>query len=91
MDVIAVRDVVLCDKDGRHELSVEIGRPFWTEENIEAACSVYIRGLMAAPLLIYGSDLLGALECALSFINAELRNLTGEKKVTWPDGEAYFD
>lgn len=90
MNVIAVRDLVLLDKDGRHKLSVEIGSPFWTEENIEAACSVFIRGLMAGPLLIYGSDLLGALECALGFMDAELRNLSDEKKVTWPGGEAYF-
>ncbi|HUW29652.1 MAG TPA: hypothetical protein VMV97_13685 [Sulfuriferula sp.] len=73
------------------ELRIEIGRPRWTEINVEAACPVFIYGLMDTTLTIYGSDLLSALECALGFVNSELSNLPSTKKILWPDGEPYFD
>ena len=73
------------------ELCIEIGCPRWKEVDIEAVCPVFIRGLMNAALDIYGSDLLSALECALGFVNSELKNLPSTSKVLWPDGESYFD
>ena len=73
------------------ELRIEIGRPRWTEADVEAVCPVFIRGLMGSALDIYGSDLLSALECALDFVNAELTNLDSAMKVMWPGGEPYFD
>jgi len=73
------------------QLSIEIGRPRWVEIDTEAACPVIVRGLMDAEINIYGSDLLNALECALSFVKAELSNLPSTKKVIWPDGESYLD
>jgi hypothetical protein len=46
---------------------------------------------MSKPIEIFGSDLLNALECALSFIKNELRNLPKNLSVQWPGGELYFD
>jgi len=90
---IVERKLLMADEaTGKQEaLCIEIGRPRWTEVDIEAACPVFIRGLMNSALDIYGSDLLSALECALSFVNSELKNLSPESKVLWPDGETYFD
>lgn len=73
------------------EIFIEIGRPRWTEPDIEATCPVFIRGLMNAPLDIFGSDLLNALECGLGFVNSELKNLPAGQQVQWPGGEFYFD
>jgi hypothetical protein len=75
----------------KQALCIEIGCPRWTEVDVEAVCPVFIRGLMDSALDIYGSDLLSALECALGFVNSELRNLSPARKVFWPDGESYFD
>ena len=90
LDPIATRELCLLHENGRSEVRIEIGAPRWVEKDIEAACSVYIRGLMRSPLEIYGSDLLSALECALSFVNAELKNVPERKVLAWSDGEPYF-
>ena len=92
-DKIVDRQLKLADEaTGVHtELSIEVGRPSWTEVDIEAVCPVFIRGWMNAPMDIYGSDLLNALECALRFVNSELSNISSPKKVLWPNGESYFD
>jgi hypothetical protein len=90
---IAERKLWLADETngGHADLRVEIGRPQWTEVNVEASCEVFIHGLMNSALNIYGSDLFNALECALGFVNSELKNITFPKKVLWPGGESYFD
>lgn len=90
---IVERQLKLADEvtGAQTELSVEVGRPLWTEEHIEAVCPVFIRGWMNAPMDIYGSDLLNALECALRFVNSELSNISSPKRVLWPNGESYFD
>ena len=92
-DKIAERKLYISDEttgDGT-EVCIEIGRPRWTEVDVEAICSVFIDGLMSKALDIYGADLLNALECALAFVDSELRNLGPTKKVQWPGGESYFD
>lgn len=92
-DKIVERNLSLSDEaaGAQTELRIEIGRPQWTEVDVQAVCPVFIRGLMNEALNIYGSDLLNALECALGFVNSELSNLSPTKKVLWPDGESYFD
>jgi hypothetical protein len=92
-DRIVERKLCLADEVAGIEtdLCIEIGRPEWKEIGIEAVCPVFINGLMSAPLNIYASDLLNALECALGFVNSELKNLPPTKKVLWPGGETYFD
>lgn len=73
------------------EVCIEIARPYWVEVDIQAACPVFIRGVMSKALDIYGADLLNALECALRLINSELENLPPGKQLQWPGGEPYFD
>lgn len=92
-DQIAERRLTLIDEATglQTPLCIQIGRPQWTEVDLEARCPVLIQGLMGAALDIYGSDLLNALECALSFVNTELSNISSPCKVLWPDGETYFD
>lgn len=92
-DKIAERKLSLADEGTakQTELRIEIGRPQWTEIDLEAVCPVFIHGLMDSPLNIYGSDLLSALECAIGFVKSELSNLPSTQKVLWPDGESYFD
>ena len=73
------------------DLYIEIGRPQWIIPEIEARCSVYIRGLMTELLDIFGSDLLNALECSLNFIENELKNHSKDWSIQWPGGELYFN
>lgn len=92
-DKIVERKLWLVDASAgsRIDLCIEIGRPRWTEPEVEAVCPVCIRGLMSEPLDIFGSDLLNALECGLDFVKAELKNLPESQSVQWPGGEPYFD
>lgn len=75
----------------RVDICIELGRPRWSEPEVEAICPVFIRGLMDEPLNIFGSDLLNALECGLDFVNAVLKNVPENQSVQWPGGESYFD
>lgn len=92
-DKIVERKLWLVDQaaSSQVDLCIEIGRPRWTEPEIEAVCPVYVRGLMNGPLDIFGSDLLNALECGLAFVNSELKNLPASQQILWPGGEPYFD
>jgi hypothetical protein len=92
-DKIVERKLWLVDltAGNRMDICIEIGRPQWSEPEIEAVCPVYIRGLMTKPLDIFGSDLFNALECGLNFVNTMLKNLPSNQAVKWPDGEPYFD
>jgi hypothetical protein len=92
-DKIVERKLWLVDSvsGGRLELCIEIGRPQWSENEVQATCPVCIRGLMSEPLNIHGSDLLNSLECGLSFVTTELKNLPANQSVQWPSGESYFD
>lgn len=92
-DKIVERKLWLVDRalGSRTDLCIEIGRPRWKEPEIEAVCSICIRGLMSKPLDIFGSDLLSALECGLAFIETELKNIPTGQEVQWPGGESYFD
>jgi hypothetical protein len=92
-DKIVERKLWLVDEvaGSQVDLGIEIGRPRWTEPEVEAVCPVYVRGLMNGPLDIFGSDLLNALECGLAFVNSELKNLPDNQMVQWPGGEPYFD
>jgi hypothetical protein len=91
-DKIVERQLWLADAiSGAHaEICIEIGRPCWTEPQVEAVCPVHIRGVMKGPIDVFGSDLLSALECALDFVRTELKSLPNSQ-VQWPGGESYFD
>jgi hypothetical protein len=93
MDCVIERKLWLVDTGtgAKVDLCIEIGRPRWTAPDHEAVCPVWIRGLMPAPLDIFGADLMNALECGLDFVKTELKSLPGNQSVQWPGGEAYFD
>lgn len=92
-DTIAERKLWLADlAAGTHtDIRVEIGRPRWTEPEIEAACTVFVEGLMSQPVDIFGADFLNALECALRFVDSEVKNVAANQQVQWPGGEPYGD
>jgi hypothetical protein len=92
-DVIAERTLLLVNSaDGvRQEITVQIGRPYWVEAGIEAACPVAILGLLDRRDDIRGVDLLNAIESALKFVHKYLSGREPELRVCWADGENYFD
>lgn len=86
------RKLWLVDEAGRRaDINIEIGSPQWETPDVLAVCSVYIRGMMSKPLNVFGGDLLGAVECSLSFVNQELRNIPAGHSIQWPGGEPYFE
>lgn len=92
-DIIAERKLWLADlQTGTHtNIRIEIGRPRWTEPETEAACSVFVEGLMSQPIDIFGADSINALECALRFVDSEVKSLADGQQVQWPGGEPYDD
>ena len=92
-DMIAERKLWLADlKAGTHkDIRIEIGRPRWTEPEVEAACSVFVEGLMSQPIDIFGADFINVLECALRFVDSEVKNVAEGQQVQWPGGEPYDD
>jgi hypothetical protein len=90
MKVIAERSLLLVESGTgqRKPVSVKLGQPYWVEEGIEAACPVFIEGMLSAPSDIHGMDLLDAVECALRFINSYLKD-SPEGSICWPSGDPY--
>ena len=89
---IAERKLLLKDSTSAtsQEISVQIGFPYWVIPEVEAACSVAIRGLDRTYRDIRGCDFIQAIELALKFMESEIQNLNTEQKtVCWPDGEKY--
>ena len=73
------------------EIIVQIGQPYWAEENIEAACPVAIRGLFDRLQDIRGIDFFGAMELSIEFVNSTLSKMRDTYQFSWPDGEPYFN
>ncbi|MFC5771130.1 DUF6968 family protein [Thauera sinica] len=73
------------------EIVVEIGTPYWTKPDIEAACPVAIRGCLGRVNDIRGIDPLNAMKQAISFVEIYLDRSTNSEKFFWPDGEEYSD
>lgn len=86
------RVLILRDENSntRHEIRLQIGSPYWTEEGVEAACPVAIEGYLGRLEDIRGIDPLDALNLAIQFVDSILRSLPKTKKVLWPSGEGYF-
>jgi hypothetical protein len=67
----------------------EIGHPYWTEPDVEAACPVAIRGTVGRVNDIRGIDLLSAMKQAINFVEAYLDHPTEGEKFFWPNGEEF--
>lgn len=71
------------------EVTIEIGRPYWTTPNVEAACPVAIRGDIGRVNDIHGIDPMSAMKLALQFAEHHLASPPEGVKYFWPDGEEY--
>ncbi len=77
--------------DALIDVVVEIGTPYWTEPDVEAACPVAIRGTVGRVNDIRGIDPMSAMKQAISFVEAYLDHPVGDEKFFWSDGEGYSD
>lgn len=71
------------------DVVIEIGQPYWTEKDVEAACPVAIRGTVGRVNDIRGIDPMSAIKQAIAFAEAYLDQPEGEAKFFWPSGEEY--
>jgi hypothetical protein len=87
--ILILNDAVLAQK---REIKIQIGKPYWTEPDVEAACPVAIRGLIGRVNDIRGIDFVDAMKQTIGFIETYLQgvDVTG-KTLYWPDGERYLD
>lgn len=92
-EVIVERKLILLHfaSNIEKEIVVRIGRPYWTELNVEAACPVAIVGMDERREDIHGIDPLNALELAIKFVDQLLSGREPTEQIKWPDGEPYFD
>ena len=90
-EVVVERRLTLRDANqkGSKEIRICIGKPYWTEEGIEAACPVAVHGLVGRAKDIAGIDPLNALELAIAFVNSLLEKLPSGKDLYWTNGEPY--
>ncbi len=70
---------------------IKMGRPYWTEPEVEAACPIIIEGLLDRQQEIFGIDPLDAIEMAIKFLNSFLSERPATEKVCWSTGDPYFD
>lgn len=71
------------------DVVIEIGQPYWTEKDVEAACPVAIRGTVGRVNDIRGIDPMSAMKQAISFAEAYLDQPDSDAKFFWPNGEEY--
>ena len=92
-EVLAVRELSLHNHlTGKIEkIKITLGKPYWVEDGISAACPLAIDGLTGRMPDIVGIDFMQALQLALSLAENILQSVKGEKSVRWPDGEPYSD
>lgn len=70
-------------------IKVKIGRPYWTEEDIEAACPVTFEGIYGPQPDIRGIDPMDALRNALALADKLLDGAREDYELFWPDGEPF--
>jgi len=73
------------------EMTIEIGQPYWTVPNVEAACPVAIRGGIGRVNDIRGIDPMSAMKFAIAFVESYLDSPPDGEKYFWLDGEEYGD
>jgi hypothetical protein len=89
--ILAERTLLLVEGKSKQSvrLRVVIGKPYWIEEGISAACPIAIHGLVGRVQDVHGVDLFQALELAIGLANSLLSSIPPEKVLVWPDGEPY--
>jgi len=75
--------------DALVDVVVEIGHPYWTEPDVEAACPVAIRGTVGRVNDIRGIDPMSAMKQAINFVETYLDGSAGDEKFFWPNGEEF--
>ncbi len=71
------------------DVNIEIGQPYWIEQDVEAACPVAIRGTVGRVNDICGIDPMSAIKQAINFVEAYLDQPAGDEKFFWPNGDEY--
>lgn len=92
-EIAVERTLVLHDSETgqKGEIRLAIGKPYWTEPGMEAACPVAIYGYLGRLADIRSIDPMSALALAIKFLESMLEDLPKAQEVYWPSGEAYFD
>lgn len=90
---IAQRKLLLkkISSNTQEEIVVKLGKPYWVDEGIEAACPVVIENFLNEQKIIVGVDFINAIESALKFVDSYLSGRESEYIICWLDGEPYFD
>jgi hypothetical protein len=73
------------------DLVIRIGKPYRTGNEGDAACPVFVGGLFGRLADVHGVDEMDALRLAIELIENTLRGKRKELRISWPDGEPYFD
>jgi hypothetical protein len=74
--------------EGRREIALQIGHPYWVKDGIEAACPVALHGFSENMQAMRGIDFVQALQLALGFLDMITKS-GGGIRFFWPDGETY--
>ena len=77
--------------DSLIDVVVEIGHPYWSELDVEAACPVAIRGTVGRVNDIRGIDPMSAMKQAINFVETYLDHPAAGEQFFWPNGENYAD
>jgi hypothetical protein len=90
---VVERTLVLhdCETGQRSEIRLSIGRPYWVDPGMEAACPVAVYGSFGRLADIRGIDPMNALALAIQFLESLLKGMSETRTVYWPSGEKYFD
>jgi hypothetical protein len=73
------------------DLLIQIGKPYNTGNEEDAACPVVMDGLFGRLADIHGVDAMDAIRLAIKLVEETLQEKSGELQVLWPNGEPYFD
>lgn len=70
-------------------IKASIGKPFWIEAGVEAACSVTFEGLYGRQPDIRGIDPVDALRNAINLIELLFKAAADDYDLYWLDGEPF--
>ena len=71
------------------DILIQIGHPYWVEQDIEAACPVAIRGFLGRLVDVRGVDQLDAMRLAINLVDSTLNKKATDTEFFWSDGEDY--
>lgn len=68
---------------------VQVGYPYWKEQDGFAACPVAFRGGIGRVMDICGEDLMQAAQLAFNFVDMYMQRSDGQGKFFWDSGDEY--